>query len=74
MSERPLDQVVALRDRGSGRYLVAGAGWSTDAASAVLLAELEAIEVVRRFSCEPHAIELVPSDALEGDTACRAVA
>ena len=73
MSERPFPQIVALRDRASGRYLGAGAAWCAHAGDALRLEEAEAIDVVRRFACEPHAIELVPVDRLD-DRACRAVA
>lgn len=59
MSERPSSAAVALRERSSGRYLATGATWSADVVDAIVLEELEAREVVRRFACEPEAVELV---------------
>ena len=74
MSDRPYRPVVALRDRASGRYLGDGLQWSADAADALLLDRVEAASVVRRFACEPEALELVPAGELDDDRACRAVA
>jgi hypothetical protein len=74
MSDRPYRPVVALRDRASGRYLGQGAQWSADADGALLLDEVEAAGVVRRFACEPGALELVPTGELDDERACRAVA
>ena len=59
MSERLANPVVAVRDRASGRYLATGASWSADAADALLLDELEAVELLARFACEPDGMELV---------------
>jgi hypothetical protein len=61
MSERPFPTAVALRDRASGRYLVESAAWSDDERDALLLDPTEAERIVVRFSCEPHAIEVVPA-------------
>jgi hypothetical protein len=74
MSERPFRNAVALRDRASGRYLGAGTIWCDDADGALVLDELEAAAVVRRFACEPEALELVPAQELGAGGSCRAVA
>lgn len=69
MSERPTTNVVALRDRASGRYLALGTRWSAEPADALLLDESEARAAVRRYACEPEAIELVAAgevDDVEG--------
>ena len=52
------DRDVAVRDRATGLFL-AGGGWVADGAGALVLARAEALELVRRFSCEPDGIELV---------------
>ena len=59
MSERPITTAVALRDRASGRFLAPGAWWTDDDQLAVIVDAEEAEAVVRRFACEPDAIELV---------------
>jgi hypothetical protein len=51
--------VVALRDRASGCFLADGATWSSRVERALVLDRDEARELVRRFACEPDAIELV---------------
>lgn len=70
MSEHPFSPAVALRDRASGRFLVVGAMFTGDAEDALLLDATEASDVLRRFACEPSAVEVVGADEL----ACRAVA
>lgn len=60
MSERPFSVVVAVRDRASGRFLSAAAQWSDDLADALVLDAREAALWVRRFACEPQAVEVVP--------------
>ena len=59
MSEPTLRRGVAVRDRASGRYLGVGPRWSDDPTDALVLDEAEAVEIGRRFLCEPVAIELV---------------
>ena len=59
MSERPITNAVAVRDRASGRYLAAGAWWTDDEQLAVIVDAEDAKAVVRRFACESGAIELV---------------
>jgi hypothetical protein len=58
---------VSLRDRATSRYLSPGAEWSLDAARAIVLERDDALALLRRFACEPEAIDLV-------DAAERAVA
>jgi hypothetical protein len=53
---------VTLRDRATNRYLASGAEWSADVARALVVDRAEAVELVRRFACEPSAIELVAAD------------
>jgi len=53
---------VALRDRATNRYLASGAEWSPDVTRALVVEEAEALELVRRFACEPAAVELVETD------------
>ena len=58
---------VSLRDRATNRYLSEGAEWSLDVARALVVERDEALGLLRRFACEPEAVELV-------DAAERAVA
>jgi hypothetical protein len=53
---------VALHDRATNRYLVSGAEWSLDVTRALVVDEAEAVELLRRFACEPAAVELVDAD------------
>jgi hypothetical protein len=53
---------VTLRDRATNRYLASGAEWSPDATRALVVERAEAAELVRRFACEPWALELVETD------------
>ena len=59
MPDHPLPDAVALRDRASGRFLASGGVWTTDESEALRLDEREAADVLRRFACEPHALDLV---------------
>ena len=61
MAEHPITTAVAMRDRATGRFLAAGAWWTDDEHLAVVVDAEEAQAVVRRFACEPGAIELVAS-------------
>ena len=69
MSERRFPETVAVRDRRSGRYLAHGANWTDDPSAALVVDGRAAADVVRRFACEPHALEVVA--IADG---CRAVA
>jgi hypothetical protein len=53
---------VTLRDRATNRYLASGAEWSPDVRRALVVERDEAAELVRRFACEPSAVELVEAD------------
>ena len=53
---------VTLRDRATNRYLASGAEWSPDVADALVVDHGEAVELVRRFACEPSSVELVDAD------------
>jgi hypothetical protein len=61
MSQVP--RTVALRNSTTGRYLAVGGQWLADDADALWLDRSTAVEVRRRFSCEPAAIELVEKAA-----------
>ena len=69
MSERRIPPVVAVRDRASGRYLAAGATWTTRADAALVLEAAEAQAVIRRFACEPDGVELVTAAWADADAA-----
>jgi hypothetical protein len=56
---------VALRDRATGQFLVAGAGFVAGAGPALVLDWGRALDLVRRFSCEPDSLELVDVDELD---------
>jgi hypothetical protein len=60
---------VFVRERGSGRYLVAGWCWSDDRALALVLDEEAARALVARFACEPGAVELVEDEPAGADLA-----
>ena len=55
---------VALRDRATRHFLVAGAGWAAGEGHPLVLERDHAVELVRRFACEPDAVELVDVDDL----------
>ena len=58
-----------VRERSSGRYLVAGWCWSLDRAHALALDEPTARALVARFACETGAIEVVQAEPAAADLA-----
>jgi hypothetical protein len=60
---------VFVRERSSGRYLVAGWCWSHDRAHALALDESTARSLVARFACERGAVELVEAEPAGADLA-----